>query len=256
MPGGTAPEIFASGSTNRILVTGQFSGSTSTATSHNYFQYSARGTVSSPSAVQANDAIGGLRSGGYGATSWSGRRANLLFWAAENWTDTAQGAYITFETTTAGTSTQAERMRIDSSGNVGIGTTSPQHLLHVAGTIGAEAVIVSSTGADYVFQPGYRLRPLSEVSEYIKEHQHLPDIPSAKDGQEKGVSLGDMQTRMLAKIEELTLHMIAADENAKRLATENETLQRQNAKLQRRVLRLENLATAEHASRTNTSTTR
>jgi hypothetical protein len=97
---------------------------------------------------------------------------------------------------------------------VGIGTTTPQHLLHVAGTIGAEQVIVSSTGADYVFQPGYRLRPLKDVATYIEEHHHLPDIPSAAEVQKSGVNIGDMQTKLLAKIEEMTLQLIQAEERA------------------------------------------
>jgi hypothetical protein len=56
-----------------------------------------------------------------------------------------------------------------SGGNVGIGTTSPVHPRHVAGVIGAEEVIVSSTGADYVFHPDYRLAPLTEVARYIQD---------------------------------------------------------------------------------------
>jgi hypothetical protein len=96
-------------------------------------------------------------------------------------------------------------LSVTAAGNVGIGTASPQHLLHVAGTIGAEEVIVSSTGADYVFEPEYRLAPLGEVADYIKANHHLPEIPSAAEVVEKGVSLGDMQSKLLAKIEELTL---------------------------------------------------
>jgi hypothetical protein len=42
---------------------------------------------------------------------------------------------IIFGTTSSGNSTPTERMRIDSSGNVGIGTTSPSSKLHVAGDL-------------------------------------------------------------------------------------------------------------------------
>jgi hypothetical protein len=126
-----------------------------------------------------------------------------------------------------------------SGGNVGIGTASPQHLLHVAGTIGAEEVIVSATGADYVFQPGYHLQPLSEVSDFIQENHHLPDIPSESEVKERGLSLGDMQTKLLAKIEELTLHMIEEDKRLHQAEERNETLEKKNRDLQERIARLE-----------------
>jgi hypothetical protein len=108
-------------------------------------------------------------------------------------------------------------MTLLSNGAVGIGTQSPAHLLHVAGTIGAEEVIISSTGADYVFDPGYRLAPLTEVSDYIEANHHLPEIPSAAEGVAKGVSLGEMQSKLLAKIEELTLHMIQTEKENREL---------------------------------------
>jgi hypothetical protein len=104
-------------------------------------------------------------------------------------------------------------------GNIGIGTTAPIHPLQVAGIIGAEEVIVSSTGADYVFKPDYYLRPLSELATYIKENHRLPGIPSAEEAQAKGVGLGDMQTKMLAKVEELTLHLIQVDQENQELRT-------------------------------------
>jgi predicted nuclease with TOPRIM domain len=127
---------------------------------------------------------------------------------------------------------------------VGINTTNPVHPLQVNGTIGATEVIVSATGADYVFAPDYHLRDLADVSAYIQQNHHLPEIPSAAEVQEKGVSLGDMQSKLLAKVEELTLHMIQEHERNNHLEEQNRELQRQNREIQDRLSRLEPAATS------------
>jgi hypothetical protein len=99
------------------------------------------------------------------------------------------------------------------SGNVGIGTTNPTNKLEVNGTIRTKEVIVETTGwSDYVFASNYRLAPLSEVKAHIATAGHLPGIPSAAEVAEHGVSVGDMQAKLLAKMEEMTLHMIALSE--------------------------------------------
>jgi hypothetical protein len=118
-----------------------------------------------------------------------------------------------------------ERMRITASGNVGIGTTSPQYKLSVEGAIGARDIIVTNTPwSDYVFQPGYRLRSLGEVDTFIRQYRRLPDIPSEAEVKEKGVSVAEMQAKLLAKIEELTLHLIQANKRIEQL--ERQSMQR------------------------------
>lgn len=116
-------------------------------------------------------------------------------------------------------------------GNVGIGTTNPTSKLSVNGTIQAKEVIVNTGWADYVFSPSYRLAPLSEVAAYIQQNHHLPEMPSASEVQEKGVNLGDMQAKLLAKVEELTLHTIRLEED--------------NRKLKERVAQIEAFGTKE-----------
>ena len=76
------------------------------------------GTSASPTAVAANVSIGGIGGLGYGATAYTTTaRASIGFNTAESWTDTAQGTYQAFSTTAIGTTTQAEKVRIDGSGN-------------------------------------------------------------------------------------------------------------------------------------------
>lgn len=115
------------------------------------------------------------------------------------------------------------RMFIDSTGNVGIGTDKTQDAkLSVDGVVRAREVLVNSeVWADYVFDEKYRNAPLSEVEQHIKEHKHLPGVPSAKEVTERGVNIGQMQAVLLAKVEELTLHMIEQEKRIKRLEAEN-----------------------------------
>ncbi|MCP9770162.1 hypothetical protein EGI22_19835 [Lacihabitans sp. LS3-19] len=93
-------------------------------------------------------------------------------------------------------------------GNVGIGTTSPNNKLDVLGIIRANEVIVETGWADYVFEEDYKLDKLENVENFIKENKHLPNVPSAKDIEEKGAHVAELMTKMMAKIEELTLHTI------------------------------------------------
>ncbi len=115
------------------------------------------------------------------------------------------GGFITFST-----GTNLERLRITNYGYVGVGTTTPDSKLTVKGNIHAEEVKVdlSVPGPDYVFKEEYDLKSLEEVQNYINEHGHLPNIPSAKDMEENGVQLGEMNMKLLEKIEELTLYVI------------------------------------------------
>ena len=84
-------------------------------------------------------------------------------------------------------------------GNVGIGTTNPQYPLSVNGTIQAKEVLVNAGWSDYVFDPDYRVKPLTEVAAFIKANHHLPDIPSEAEVKEKGVSLGRHAVQALGK---------------------------------------------------------
>jgi hypothetical protein len=71
--------------------------------------------------------------------------------------------------------------------------------------------------SDYVFDANYQLKSLADVASFIKLNKHLPDVPSAKEVEEKGVSIGDNQAILLRKIEELTLYVIKQQEEINEL---------------------------------------
>ena len=117
-------------------------------------------------------------------------------------------------------------------GKVGIGTTAPDQLLTVNGKIHAQEVIIDLDVpvADYVFAKDYKLMPISDVEKYVQENSHLPEIPSAEEVKGKGLSMGEMQNKMLQKVEELTLYIIQQD---KKIQIQNEMINSMKDKLDR-----------------------
>ena len=92
-----------------------------------------------------------------------------------------------------------------------IGTTDPGSFkLAVEGKIGAREVIVTDANPwpDYVFENDYKLPSLKDLKNHIQSKKHLPDIPDAEHIKENGISIGEMQVKLLKKIEELTLYII------------------------------------------------
>lgn len=98
------------------------------------------------------------------------------------------------------------------------------HLLSVDGKIACTEVRVqpSSAWPDYVFSPSYDLMPLNELEKTIQNQKHLPNIPSAKEIEIEGIHLGEMQRKMMEKIEELTLYVIDLNKKVESLQKENE----------------------------------
>ena len=105
-----------------------------------------------------------------------------------------------------------------STGNVGIGTSSPNEKLTVNGTIYSSEVKVdlSVPGPDYVFKKDYHLKPLEELEQFIDRNNHLPEVPSAEQMQKKGIELSTMNMLLLKKVEELTLYVIRLEKENQR----------------------------------------
>jgi hypothetical protein len=146
-----------------------------------------------------------------GSSSVVGKAPSIEFYditnSARNYIQSSTAGLQIFSYTAGNFS---ESMRVAPNGNVIIGTNvSNGYKLAVEGTIGAREVNVNAlTWSDYVFAPEYKLPSLTEVERFIKQNNHLPDVPTAKEVEEKGVNVGEMNALLLKKIEEMTLYMI------------------------------------------------
>jgi hypothetical protein len=110
-------------------------------------------------------------------------------------------------------------------GTVQIGNTAVPtgYTLSVAGKAICTELRVQLTGAwpDYVFDEKYKLPDFNTLRNYIKENKHLPNIPAAKDIEKSGMEVGDMQRRMMEKIEELTLYVLELEKKVTDLEKRN-----------------------------------
>ena len=124
-----------------------------------------------------------------------------------------------------GSDTEQVFMSINRTGNVGIGTINPLNKLDVKGTIHSQEVKVDMLNwSDFVFKKEYNLPTLEEVEKHITEKGHLENIPSEEEVLKNGINLGEMNAKLLQKIEELTLYMIE-------LKKENTDMKKQNVSI-------------------------
>ena len=71
-----------------------------------------------------------------------------------------------------------------------------------------------------MFEKNYKLKSIEELADYIRIHNRLPDIPTSDEVKKDGIDLGEMQTKLLQKIEELTLYVIQLKKESENFKTE------------------------------------
>jgi hypothetical protein len=125
------------------------------------------------------------------------------------------------------TSVWRQSMQITNSGQIRIGekkVTTGDHTdykLSVDGKVVAKRLIVTDgpEWADYVFGKDYFLMPLDSLDDYIKNNNHLPNIPSKDRVAVNGIDVYEMNVKLLEKIEELTLYILDLEKRVKVLET-------------------------------------
>ncbi len=80
---------------------------------------------------------------------------------------------------------------------------------------------------DYVFEADYELPSLSELSAYITENKHLPNVPSAAEIEASGINMRRFNFAMLEKIEELVLYTLGQQETIDALTARLDALEKQ-----------------------------
>jgi len=106
--------------------------------------------------------------------------------------------------------------------------------MQLKGTLAADNITLNTSGhtADFVFEDSYSLRDLNQVEEFIKQHKHLPDIPSAAEMEASGVNLAEMNKLLLQKIEELTLYVIEKEKKIQEIISQKKTEEKKRERLE------------------------
>jgi hypothetical protein len=117
---------------------------------------------------------------------------------------------------------------------IGTTTQATGYSLSVNGKIACTEVLVQALASwpDYVFSNDYKLMSLPELEKSIKLNKHLPGLPPASEVEKNGIVIGDMQGKLLEKVEELTLHLIEQNKLITDLQQEISILKVENEKIQ------------------------
>ena len=181
-----------------------------------------------------------------------------------SWSDDLTGTPLEFFYDPSGTVNDLSVMTLTPTGKVGIGTNVPSEKLEVSGgnakvsngnlTIyngrliiespsglgsGTKRIALNSDGTirareilvdlvnipDYVFSEEYSLMSMEELRRYIQKNKHLPGIHSESEYKEEGqINVGELNVKLLEKVEELTLYILQLEEKMKEMSLEIEVI--------------------------------
>ena len=152
-------------------------------------QFIQRRARSGPSAVQSGDNLGFFSFRGHTGSGYSFTKALIVAQATEGWTPSANGTQIAFATTPNGSTSPSSVMTFTNDGRL---------------IINGQQLNVP----DYVFDESYDIMSLDELRAFIRDHRHLPGVPSANEVNSDGFDLVGTQLNLLEKVEELTLYTL------------------------------------------------
>lgn len=209
-----------------LFVKGMGSGNVGINTVNPAWTFDVNGVMHSNNALRV-DQLGSSNAGVIIEGPSAGPASMIIQGGAGNWqawwiTGAANG---TLQIGGNGSTVPAGVLNIDYNGNSAFGgNTASNYKLDVYGNLRANEVVVNTTGADYVFDTAYHLPSLHTVDVYIHTHHHLPDIAPAAQMQDQGMPVGENQTQLLKKIEELTLYIIEQDKKMAKMQDEIDAL--------------------------------
>ncbi|WP_272149622.1 hypothetical protein [Tenacibaculum aiptasiae] len=174
------------------------------------------------------------------AFSGSGHHRGGLY--AENLTSPGSGNITLWARNNGKVTIEGHDIILNNRNKVGIGTTTipDEYKVAIAGNVITEEIKVQlkANWPDFVFNKDYNLPTLEEVEKHIKEKGHLKNIPSAKEVKENdGIELGEMNRKLLQKIEELTLYTIQQQKELQKQKEKNSTLEARLLKLEKLILK-------------------
>jgi len=182
-----------------------------------------RGTVAAKLPVVLNDKLGSVYFWGYDGTNYiESSGINGVTESTATGVVRAGLSFATNDGTNLINNSPVTRMYVTASGNVLINpkivpgghldpaaTSYDGGKLQVRGLIRAQEIKVETTNwPDFVFAKNYQLPSLQTTEQHILANGHLPGIPSAAEVEKDGIALGEMNKKLLQKIEELTLYLI------------------------------------------------
>ena len=142
------------------------------------------------------------------------------------------------------TDTGGREMQIANDGTVTMGPAGAVvFTLHPNGDLDIDGSLMTGTTVypDYVFETDYPLMPLAELATFIKDNQHLPNIPTAAQVKQQNmkVNMSVLQMQLLEKVEELTLYTLEQENQLTKKDSRLSKLEKQNVELLSRLADIE-----------------